>query len=183
MTAKELAKKLDGREYGHCITREICAEAKEAGLVIVTGASDDLMEFDGAIEDEADCFDGGKVYFDLNGVSMDGSKRECIIEAVWCNGTNSKGAPAAWTYKTDIPHEEFDILEDGDLYCVGIVFSLSDLNKESKIESSAFDELYKMLDKELQQNNGFIDYHVDGYSDGLTKAIDFLNIVREKYGL
>ena len=43
-------------------------EAKENGLVIVYGASDDLMEFDGAIYDEGGCFDGGRVYFDRDGV-------------------------------------------------------------------------------------------------------------------
>lgn len=126
MTKKELAEKLNGREYGDSFS-DVLEEAKASGLVIVTGASDDLMEFDGALRDEGGCNDGGPVYFDKDGVSQDGTKRANVIEAVWDDGTNADGVPATWTYKTDIPHEEFNIWEDGELYCVGIVFSVEDL--------------------------------------------------------
>lgn len=126
MTKKELAEKLNGREYGDSFS-DVLEEAKASGLVIVTGASDDLMEFEGALRDEGNCYDGGPVYFDKNGVSLDGTKRDNVIEAVWDDGTNADGVPATWTYKTDIPHEEFNIWEDGELYCVGIVFSIEDI--------------------------------------------------------
>ena len=63
ITAKELAEKLNGRAYGDSFD-DVKQEAKESGLVIVYGASDDLMEFDGEIYDEGGCFDGGRVYFD-----------------------------------------------------------------------------------------------------------------------
>ena len=33
----------------------------------------------------------------------------------------------AWIYRTEIPHACFDILENGEKYCKGIVFSLNDL--------------------------------------------------------
>lgn len=98
MTKKELADKLNGRAYGDTF-KDVLEEARESGLVIVTGGSDDLMEFQGAIEDEGGCFDG----------------------------MNSDGIPASWTYKTDIPCERFNIWEDGELYCVGLVFSIEDL--------------------------------------------------------
>lgn len=67
MEARELAEKLNGRAYGDSFD-DVLEEAKQSGLVIVTGASDDLMEFDGAIRDEGGCFDGGRVYFDKDGV-------------------------------------------------------------------------------------------------------------------
>lgn len=56
MTLKEFAKTLDGTEYnGYPIfSKEVIGTAKENGFVIVTGASDDLMEFDGAIYGEGD---------------------------------------------------------------------------------------------------------------------------------
>ena len=126
MTKKELAERLNGREYGDSFS-DVLEEAKASGLVIVTGASDDLMEFDGALRDEGSCFDGGLVYFDKDGVSLDGTERANVIEAVWDDGGNADGVPATWTYKTDIPHEEFNIWEDGELYCVGIVFSMEDI--------------------------------------------------------
>lgn len=123
---REIAEKLNGIAYGENVG-EIEAEAREHGIVIVMGASDDLMEFSGAIEDEAGCFEGGEVFFDRDGVSQDDTERDNVIEAVWCDGMNADGIPATWTYKTEIPHETFDVWEDGELYCVGIAFSIEDI--------------------------------------------------------
>ena len=110
-------------------SEDVRRAAIDAGLVIVSGASDDLMEFDGAINDEGGCFDGGKVYFDRNGVSQDGSELANCIEALWCDNSalDEKGNVITWAYKTDIPHETFMIYEDGEPYCRGIVFELSDV--------------------------------------------------------
>ncbi|MGL6199878.1 MAG: hypothetical protein ACRC3H_13200 [Lachnospiraceae bacterium] len=128
MDIKEFAKMLDGKEYGYkMFSDEELSIAAESGFVIVTGASDDLMEFEGAMRDEGSCFDGGKVYFDLSGVDQEGEKRSNCIEALWCEEDGS-GEVITWTYRTDIPHETFIVYEQGDLYCRGIVFSLSDIN-------------------------------------------------------
>lgn len=129
MDKKELARLINGREYGYEPFRDVRQIAKEAGLVIVTGASDDLMEFEGAIYDEGGCFDGGKVFFDRNGVSEDGSERANCIKALWCDNIalDENGNVITWTYKTDIPHETFMIYEDEEPYCRGIVFDLADV--------------------------------------------------------
>lgn len=137
MTAKELAYLLNGREYGSEITKEEISIAKESGLVVVFGASDDLMEFRGAMDDEVDCYDGDKiVYVDEHGIYKAPTNcDECekceyvqdkhnacnTIYAIWCDGEFS------WTYHTEIPHETFEIIDDGEKYCRGIVFCLSDL--------------------------------------------------------
>ena len=126
MTKKELANRLDGRTYGDSF-KDVAEEAKESGFVIVCGASDDLIEFEGAIYDEGGCYEGGRVYFDKDGVDQDGNERANWIDARWCDGTNKDGLPACWTYDTEIPHETFDVWEDGEVYCVGIVFSIEDL--------------------------------------------------------
>ena len=42
MTAKELAELLNGREYGNEITSDEEKLAKESGLVVVFGYSDDM---------------------------------------------------------------------------------------------------------------------------------------------
>lgn len=124
---KEIAEKLNGIAYGENV-RDIEAEAKEHGVVIVIGASDDLMEFSGAIEDEGGCYDGGEVYFDRDGVAYDDDEKKAnVIEALWCEGHDENGIPATWSYKTEIPHEAFKVFEDGELYCIGIVFSVEDL--------------------------------------------------------
>ena len=129
MDKKELAKLINGREYGNGIFRDVRRAAIDAGLVIVSGASDDLMEFDGAIYDEGGCFDGGKVFFDRTGASQDGSELANCIEAFWCDKTalDKNGNVITWTYKTNIPHETFMIYEDGEPYCRGIVFDLANV--------------------------------------------------------
>ena len=83
--------------------------AKENGLVVVFGASDDLCEIRGAEDDEIDCFDGGEA-------TIAGAN----VKINWCKDGHS------WTYDKDRPHECFDVYEDGEKYCRGIVFSISD---------------------------------------------------------
>ena len=46
------------------------------------------------------------------------------IKAVW----HDKGGPC-WTFETDIPHETFTVMEDGEPFCVGIVFSMEALKE------------------------------------------------------
>lgn len=138
MTPKELAEKLNGCEYRDELDRVTEQAAKMNGLVVIFGASDDLMELRGAINDECPCYEGGDVFLDAKGLlpsfehlREDGDKdglrdyfqRETgarKVEAEW----DSDGY--SWTYKTDIPHATFDVMEDGDRYCRGIVFSLAD---------------------------------------------------------
>ncbi len=130
MNIKDFCKMLDGRQYDYPQFQSDDIEiAKENGFVIVYGSSDDLMEFDGAIYDEAGCFDGGKVYFDKDGVSQDGEQKPNMIEALWCDDEirDENGSLITWTYKTDIPHETFMILDDGESYCRAIVFDIKDI--------------------------------------------------------
>lgn len=134
MILKEFAQMLDGREYGYPqFTPEEIQTAKENGFVIVCGASDDLMEFHGVIRDEGGCFDGGTVYFSKTGVIFaedDEQPEDCSqIAALWCEEKDENGIPATWAYQTDIPHETFKIWEDGELYCIGIVFSIDDVKE------------------------------------------------------
>lgn len=129
---KEFAKSISGKEYGFPqFTAEEIETAKENGFVIVYGASDDLMEFEGAIRDEGGCFDGGKVYFNRNEVCQDSEKKNYPnwIEALWCNDRirDENGALITWAYRTEIPHEMFMIYEKGEPFCRGIVFSIADV--------------------------------------------------------
>lgn len=135
MGIKEFAKSISGKEYGYPqFTKEEIETAKENGFVIVYGASDDLMEFEGAIYDEVGCFDGGTDLIDKTGaISEDSADDEDKdlqrIEAIWCGGEKDEnGNEITWTYETDIPHETFMIYEDGEPYCRGIVFSIDDID-------------------------------------------------------
>ncbi len=134
MTKEKFAALLNGREYRSEITKDEAAQAKAAGLVVVYGASDDLMEFDGAISDETGCYGGDTAYISADGLlTNDCSDDDCphfekikgaaaTIEALWCDEPDY-----SWTYKTDIPHATFEVVEDGEPYCRGIVFALADL--------------------------------------------------------
>lgn len=131
MNAKELAARLDGCEYRKEVSLNIARDAVASGLVIVFGASDDLMEFRGAINDEVSCYDGGTAYLtDAGLLTNDCEDDECphfakikakarTIEAIW-------GGDVSWNYETDIPHATFQVIEDGEVYCNGIVFALAD---------------------------------------------------------
>lgn len=143
-TAQDIATALHGIEYPADIHADIQKAAKDNGIVIVFGASDDLMELRGAINDEFGCYDGGTAKLDANGllpewecVRDDGSRDEIAqwierdktakaIEAVWAP---DEPEGASWAYVTSIPHLTFDVMEDGQIYCRGMVFNLSYLDK------------------------------------------------------
>lgn len=138
MTKEELAAKLDCREIGEEITRTEAFDAKDAGLIVLFGASDDLAEFRGALNDEAGCFEGGELLVTREGKLLPGHEPYCECDfcgyavakadsrkiiAKW----NDSESDCSWSYETDIPHSTFKILEDGVVYCIGIVFSIADL--------------------------------------------------------
>ena len=136
MDAKELAAKLNGREYWYEITDEEVRQAKEAGLVVVFGASDDLIEFRGAIRSEGDA--PGDVLIDTKGVlpswdsviESEESAQEYFERKAKSRTVEARFAEESnytWIYKTDIPHETFEIVEDGEPYCRGIVFNIGDI--------------------------------------------------------
>lgn len=54
---------------------------------------------------------------------LDPDGDENTITAVW----NDDMSKAAWTFETEIPHETFNVCENGELFCVGIVLSVDDL--------------------------------------------------------
>ena len=143
MTSRDIANQLAGSTYPTQFLRSIVEQAKQSGIVIVSGASDDLMEFHGAINDEVGAYGGTTVRVDKEGVvpdfeSLDKDDKDALrdyfrrensgqeIEAVWCGD----GEDFTWTFRTKIPHEVFEILEPGEdhgKYCLGIIFSLADV--------------------------------------------------------
>lgn len=140
-TAAELAAILDMWAYPFRPGKDILERAKANGLVIVHGASDDLMLFDGAIRDEFGAYDGGTALVDAKGLLAEDAadldtEQELAdyfarkphaksIEALWCDEANGGGF--TWAYRTDIPHATFEIMDGDKPYCRGIVFALADL--------------------------------------------------------
>ena len=82
------------------------------------------MEFAGAINDEVGAFEGTSVCVDHNNgvVPIIEGVPFNLIKAIWHDSGDT-----SWSFETPIPHETFNIYEDGELFCVGIVFSMDDL--------------------------------------------------------
>lgn len=136
LTLEAAAKELDGMEYGdEGRFRDLFAEMKRGGLVAVFGASDDLIEFRGAINDEAGCGDGSEFRLTRSGLleSRCDEGDDCpyfkallrtipvAVKAQWASGGYS------WFFDAVVPAAHFDILEEGDKYCRGVVIDLKDL--------------------------------------------------------
>lgn len=140
MTKEELAQELNGGEYGREITATAAKEAKESGLLVIFGASDDLCELRGVIDDEVSSYDGTTLLIDKNGLILLPIERDDIevlekhhvlghvkqlqaaaikVEVLWC-----KSEEYSWTFETSIPHAAFDIMEGDEKYCRGIVIDL-----------------------------------------------------------
>ena len=136
MTAKELAGMLTGRECRNEIFPEEERIAKNSGLDVVYGYSDDCVELRGAIDDEIGAYNGTTIFVSREGKLLDNpdcNNPECphykaavdsavAIQAIWHN----QGGPC-WTFRTAIPHATFTIVDEETLFCEGIVFSLDDV--------------------------------------------------------
>lgn len=137
--AREFAQLLNGREYGSEITKEEEAVAKQNNLVVVYGYSDDLAEFRGAINDETSAWEGRRIgFFNGNLVDLDSDEIEdhksiferygakfpssdFVVKVVWC----PDDLDTSWIITVEgAEGHHFDIFEDGDLYCRGVVFAM-----------------------------------------------------------
>lgn len=108
----------------------IFKQAKDAGIVIVFGESDDLCEFRGAVNNEIDCFGGGEAYFTTNGLLsnkcddpdcpyfQEKIKNSTVLKIFWDRDGYS------WVYDINVPYETFEVMKDGEKYCKGLVFDL-----------------------------------------------------------
>ena len=138
MNKKQLANKLNGREYPFRLSKEEIQIAKDNRLVVVYGTLDDFIKFEGVINDELYCYDGGTAQLNKNGLlEFHRDEKTCnnckyfnaymenikYIKALWYDGEY------IWSYETSIPHTTFDIIEDGRKYCRGIIFNINNLKK------------------------------------------------------
>lgn len=139
MDIKEAAALLDGSEYREEGSRELFARLKDARLVAVFGASDDLTELRGAVDDEQGT---DTILFDRDGMLVNRCdedhcpywrERKALAEGkvkpIWDEG-EVDGVRWSWRYETAIPHATFRVMEDGEPYCLGIVFSFDDLGSK-----------------------------------------------------
>ena len=142
MNKEQFAELLNGRQYRDEITKEEEKLAKENGLLVCFGASDDLLEFRGIVYDEVGAYDGGsallvkkkggkigvmseddfkEVQEIMDDKELDFELLKVEVVAEWCHDD----LECSWRIKSDLPHATFDIMDDGELYCRGIVIEKS----------------------------------------------------------
>lgn len=140
MNKEQLAALLNGREIGSEITDSEEQQAARNGPVVIFGASDDLCELRGAINDELSACEGCTVLIGHDGrllAEIDDQDIEVLdkyevlaavrdrhrgalkINARWCATPEY-----SWTFETDVPHATFDVMEGEEKYCRGIVVDL-----------------------------------------------------------
>ena len=146
MNKEALAALLNGRNYREEISKEEAQEAKVNGLIVIFGASDDLVEFRGAIYDEIGAWDGTDFFIATPGTEIPVDEDEETFKKakeltpvplrprspVTKNKFKAIWAPreldCSWLIKTEIPHATFDIMSNGELYCRGVVVHVADLS-------------------------------------------------------
>lgn len=133
---KEWAQKLNGREYAEEVSREEKKQAAANGVIIIYGASDNILVFNGVIDEKISAIEGCEIkltpdvsIFDPEKnketfkYNSDQIKRFPVIKAIWCPEEIS----ASWLITTTLPYETFDIMEDREIFCRGIVLDAEEV--------------------------------------------------------
>jgi hypothetical protein len=127
MTKDELAAMLNGREYGSEMTRDEERTARQNRLLVAYGDSDDNLEVRGVMNDEFGAYEGCECY--LVRVSdrwerLSSGTSPVLVEAIWAPKDDTK---LSWLITSPIPHSTFDIMEDSEPFCRGIVIDQGDM--------------------------------------------------------
>ena len=135
LTKEQMARSISGNQYLQEISPLDRIIAKNSGLLIIYGASDDITVFDGVIMDEAGAYDGENHKILSNG---DIFNRDDLHDQIVSKGyrvpqtkinVTAEFAPddveCTWRITTDVPFAPFNIFEDDDLYCIGAVVEFS----------------------------------------------------------
>lgn len=149
---KEVAQELNNIDYNdidYYVRNEISVPLKEKGIVVAFGQSDDLLELRGAIYDEIDCYLPTKaIWVDDKFIADDIIKNICewlddeygslFVPQIkkWIENTkyisiNPDSKIFQFEYETNFPCEQFNIIDDGEVYGVGFVFDINSLKGEN----------------------------------------------------
>lgn len=122
------------------VTKGVASEANAAGLVIVFVRGDESVEIEGATFALRSVHGGDGIFFDKDGLlpmsedAMESESAACsyVARRARAKGVRviykPEGLPHIWLIKTSVPHATFDMTENGEPYCRGVVFALADLD-------------------------------------------------------
>lgn len=144
ITKERLAEILNGREYRDEITEDEKKEAKEAWLIVVFWYSDDNVILNWAIDDEIWAWGWTSFYIRWNHLL----KLETLDEVLdslddyewylrWLANKDLESSKLikahddkdwyTWFIETELSHSTFDIMEDWEKFCRGIIIDKNDL--------------------------------------------------------
>lgn len=134
-TPEGFAAEFNGRTYGSEIHPAEELALKAAGMVAVFGYSDDCTEFRGAVHDEVGMGElrvtaKGKILNDEQNAALASLVADGLATDARVGIIRAHFSDDGHGYETSIPHATFDVIEDGELFCRGIVFRLADIGKE-----------------------------------------------------
>lgn len=140
----------DGIEYSRDIPEEAKQLAKENGIVIIVGGSDDLMYAYGANSHLADyCehsegWDGCDLAKYASNKKLRNEAEQLGLKIFWCgeivktgekieNYSIKENGAFSYKVKNEIEHLDFKVLDDAKVYCTGIIIKLPDNFKSALI--------------------------------------------------
>lgn len=140
---KQIQELCNGIEYSRDIPKEAKELAKENGIVVIVGGSDDLMYAYGADSyltdycEHSEGWDGCDLAKHASDKKLRKESKQLGLKIFWCgkiektgetiDGYNTRES-GGFSYKVadDIEHLTFKVLEENDVYCTGIIIKLPD---------------------------------------------------------
>ena len=144
MNKDQFAQLLNGRQYRSEMTEAEEMQAAVNDFLVVFGASDDLLEFRGWINDEVGAWKGTTVSISEFGfINSKHVTSSFNVKAEWC----PKHTDASWVITADVPYTSFAIMEDEEIFCHGIVIDIKEVNftKLDARYEKAFDLLNEIV--------------------------------------
>ena len=125
MSAQIIATILHKMQYPiNIIDLDAQKKMKKDGILVVHAASDDLVILNGYFDEEYDVLDGSVFINKQSSCVLD---KETAENNFFTEGL-SKITPifdGKWRFETDIPHEKFSIMEDGEVFIEGLVIDMN----------------------------------------------------------
>ena len=139
----------DGIEYSRDIPFEAKKLAKENGIVVIVGGSDDLMYAYGAESfltdycEHSEGWDGCDLSKHASDIQLKEEAKQLGLKIFWCGKIHKTGEiiedydmdeSGSFSYKVNegIEHLDFKVMEDGEVYCTGIIIKLPEGFKSYK---------------------------------------------------
>lgn len=136
----------DGIDYTRHIPEEAENLAKENGIIVIVGGSDDLMYCYGAESylawgcEHSEGWDGCDLAKDAYDEELKNEAKQLGLKIFWCGEIKKTGEKIegydvdesgafSYTVNSDIEHLNFKVMEDADgeeVYCTGIIIKLPD---------------------------------------------------------